>query len=136
MSTLPLFTLHILPYLHLAPIHLRQRLYRLQLRHIRAKLAQYDPLHPCLDRRIDDRLVRRDFSDRSHIDDRVLVFESGDELVEGVGVGDAVDLDVLWEDGFGGGAGEDFDVACEAGVGVEGGEDGGTEVTRGLKGSC
>lgn len=62
-----------------------------------------------------------------------MVFESRDELVEGIGVGDAVDFDVGREGGFGGGAGEDFDVACEAGVGVEGGEDGGTEVAGGLE---
>ena len=131
---LPLFTLHILPYLHLPPIHLRQRLRRLQLRHIRAELTQYNPLHPCFNRRIDNRLVRGDFSDGSHVDDSILVFESGDEFIEGVGVGDAVDFDVGWEGGFRRGAGEDFDVACEAGVGVEGGEDGGTEVAGGLRG--
>ena len=129
-----LFTLHVLPNLHLAPVHLRQGLCRLQLRHVRAKLAQYDPLHPRLDRRVDNRLVRRDFGDGGHVDDGILVFESGDELAKGIGVGDAVDFDVGREGGFGGGAGEDFDVACETGVGVEGGEDGGTEVAGGLEG--
>ena len=83
---------------------------------------------------MDNRLVGLDFSNRSHIDDSILVFERGDELVEGVRVGDAVDFDVGREGGFGGGAGEDFDVACEAGVGVEGREDGGTEVAGGLGG--
>ena len=78
--------------------------------------------------------MRRDFGDGGHVDDGILVFKSGEELVEGIGVGDAVDLDVGREGGFGGGAGEDFDVACEAGVGVEGGEDGGTEVAGGLEG--
>lgn len=78
--------------------------------------------------------MRRDFSDGGHVDDGILVFESGDELVKGIGVGDAVDFDVGREGGFGGGAGEDLDVACEAWVGVEGGEDGGSEVAGGLEG--
>ena len=78
--------------------------------------------------------MRGDFRNGSHIDNSILVFESGDELVEGIGVGDAVDFDVGRECGFGGGAGEDFDVACEAGVGVEGREDGGTEIAGGLEG--
>lgn len=107
-----------LPNIHLTPVNLRQRLRRLQLGHIRAKLTQYDPLHSRLQRRIDNRLVRRDLGDGSHVDDRILVFESRDELVKGVGVGDAVDFDVRWEGSLGGGAGEDFNVACEAGVGV------------------
>ena len=63
-----------------------------------------------------------------------MVFESRDELVERIGVGDAVDFDVGWEGGFGGGAGEDFDVAGEAGIGVKSGEDGGTEVAGDLHG--
>ena len=87
-------------------------------------------------RRIDDRLVRSYFGDGCHVDDGILVLERRDEFVEGIGVGDAVDLDVGREGSFGGGAGEDFDVACEAGVGVEGGEDGGAEITRGLKRFC
>lgn len=78
--------------------------------------------------------MRSDFSDGSHVDDSVLVFESGDELIEGIGVRDAVDFDVRREGGFGGGAGEDFNVACEAGVGVESGEDGRAEVAGGLRG--
>ena len=69
-----------------------------------------------------------------HVDDCILVLERGDEFVHGVGIGDAVDLDVGGKSGFGRGAGEDFNVACEAGVGVEGGEDGGTEVAGGLEG--
>ena len=99
---MPLFTFHILPNLHLPPINLRQRFRRLQFGHIRAKLTQYDPLHPCLYRRIDNGLVCSDFSNWRHIDDCILVFAGGRELVEGVGVGDAVDLDVGWEGGFGG----------------------------------
>ena len=78
--------------------------------------------------------MRRDFSNGSHVDDSVLVFESGDELIERIGVRDVVDFDVGREGGFGGRAGEDLDVACEAGVGVEGGEDGRTEVAGGLAG--
>ncbi len=74
----------------------------------------------------------RDFGDGSHVDDCILVLESGDELVKGVGIGDVVDFDVGWEGGFGGRAGEDFNVACEARVGVEGGENGGTDVAGGL----
>ena len=131
---MPLFTLHILPNLQLAPIDFRQRLRRLQLGHIRAKFTQYNPLDPGLDGRVDNRLVRRDFSDGGHVDDCILVCESGDELVKGIGVGDTVDFDVGREGGFGGGAGEDLDVACEAGVGVEGGENGGTEIAGGLEG--
>ena len=106
----------------------------MQFRHVCAEFAQHDPLHPCFDSRIDDRFVRGDFSNGGHINDSILVFESGDELVEGIGVGDAVDFDVGRECSCGGGAGEDFDVACEAGTGVEGREDGGTEIARGLGG--
>ena len=78
--------------------------------------------------------MRGDFRNGSHIDNSILVFESGDELIEGIGVGNAVDFDVGRELGFGRGTGEDFDVACEAGVGVEGREDGGTKIAGGLKG--
>ena len=78
--------------------------------------------------------MRSDFSNGGHVDNSVLIFESGDELIEGIGVGDAVNFDVGREGGFGGGSREDFDVACKAGVGVEGGEDGGTEVAGGLGG--
>ena len=74
-----------------------------------------------------------DFADGGHVDDCILVFESCDELVKGIGVGDAVDLDVGRESSPGGGAGEDFDVACEARVGIKSGEDGGAEVARGLE---
>ena len=78
--------------------------------------------------------MRGDFGNGSHIDNSILVFKSGDELVEGIGVGDAVDFDVGRECGRGGGVGEDFDVACEAGIGVEGREDGRTKIAGGLKG--
>ena len=131
---LALFTLHILPNLHLAPVNLRQGLRRLQVGHIGAKLAQDYPFHSGCDGGVDDGLVGGDLVDGGHVDDCILVLESGDKFVQGVGIGDAVDLDVGRESGFGRGAGEDFNVACEAGVGVEGGEDGGTEVTGGLEG--
>ena len=119
-QALLLFTLHVLPYLHLALVNLGQRLRRLQVRHVRAELTQYDPLHPRLYRRVNNRLMRSDFGDGGHVDDCILVFERGDELVEGIGVGNAVDFDMGREGSFGGGAGEDFDVASEARIGVEG----------------
>lgn len=129
----PLFAFHVFSNLHLALVNLGQGFRRLQLGHVGAELAQQDPLHPGLNCRVDDGLVRGDLVDGRQVDNRVLVLERGDELVKGIGVGDAVDFDVGGEGGFGGGAGEDFDVACEAGVGVEGGEDGGTEVAGGLR---
>ena len=128
------FALHVFPDFYFSLVDIRQWLRRLQLRHIRAEFAQHDPLHPRFNSRINDRFMRGDFRNGSHIDNSILVFESGDELVEGIGVGDAVDLDVWRECGFGGGAGEDFDVACEARIGVEGREDGWTEIAGGLKG--
>ena len=72
--------------------------------------------------------MRSKFVNGGHIDDCILIFESCDELVEGIGVGDAVDLDMGWERGLGRRAGEDFDVACKSGIGVERGENGRTEV--------
>ena len=131
-QALSLFTLHILPYLHLPLINFRQRRRCLQLRYIRAKFTQYDPLHSCFYRRIDDRFMRSDFVNGGHIDDCILIFESCDELVKGIRVGDAVDLDVRRERSLGRRAGEDFDVARKSGVGVERGENGGTEVAGGL----
>ena len=80
--------------------------------------------------------MRGDLGDGCHVNDGVLVCKRRDELVEGIRVGDVVDLDVWREGGLGGrgGAGEDSNVACEARVGIEGGEDGGTEVAGSLSG--
>ena len=80
--------------------------------------------------------MRGDFVNGGHVDDCILIFESRDELVKGIGVGDAVDLDVGRERGLGRRAGEDFDVTCESGIGIERGENGGTEVAGGLEGGC
>ena len=76
--------------------------------------------------------MRSDFADRGHVDNCILVFESLDELVEGIRVGDTVDFDMGWKRSLGGSTREDFDVACKPRIGVEGGEDRGTEVARGL----
>ena len=131
-QALSLFALHVLPYLHLSLIHFRQWRRCLQLRDVRAEFAQYDSLHFRFYRRIDNRFMRSDFGNGGHVDDCILIVERCDELVKGIGVGDAVDLDVGWERGLGRRAGEDFDVACKSGIGIERGENGGTEVAGGL----
>ena len=78
--------------------------------------------------------MRCDFRDGGQVDDCVLVFESRNELVEGIRVGDAVNSEVWREGCFGGGAGKNLNVPCEARVGVQGREDGGAEIAGGLEG--
>ena len=74
------------------------------------------------------------FANWGHVNDSILILKSRDELVKGIGVGNAVDLDMGRESSLGRRAGEDLDVACKARIRVERGENRWTEVARGLNG--